>query len=345
MLLKVCMQNRRLQRVYIEREHGRSVAAVLVPHRSRMLAPVALRPVVSAYGRRRSLIDRLLLYGEWAAAMVLVAFASYQIFDGPVRDWLHEPEVTALAAPPQPVAALQPMALREQVVEVPLVVADAAQPQIADDVAQPQIPDDVAASTRMLHPELGYALPGIGEKWRRPAVAPDYLQPARDFVPAAAVPPAVPPPAIVEAAPPAPAADPRPTRVFAPATGIDTSTQEVFLVDGVWQVADYAAGYLNGTGVPGSGNVVMAGHQGIRGAVFAGLPAVKPGDDVFVDTVTQRYRYRVRETGTVWPSQVSVMFPSATPTLTLLTCINWDMQRLVVIADLVDSVALPASAS
>jgi sortase A len=133
--------------------------------------------------------------------------------------------------------------------------------------------------------------------------------------------------------------------VFAPATGIDTSTQEVFLVDGVWQVADYAAGYLHGTGVPGNGNVVMAGHQGIHGAVFASLQALKPGNDVFVDTATQRYRYRVRETGNVWPSQVSVMFPSATPTLTLMTCTNWDMQRFVVIADLVDSVALPASAS
>ncbi len=197
----------------------------------------------------------------------------------------------------------------------------------------------------MLHPELGYTLPSINEKWRRPAVAPDYLQPARDFVPAAVVPP----PAVVQAATGASARSGGESAADATACANRGNryrgTEEVFLVDGTWQVADYAAGYLHGTGVPGSGNVVMAGHQGIRGAVFATLEALKPGNEVYVDTATQRFRYRVRETGNVWPSQVSVMFPTATPTLTLMTCTNWDMQRFVVIADLVDTAALQESAT
>src|SRR3712207_8418863 len=43
-----------------------------------------------------------------------------------------------------------------------------------------------------------------------------------------------------------------------------------------------------------------------------------------VDTVDRRFRYRVRETRSVWPSDVDVMYPTPTPTLTLLTCTNWD---------------------
>jgi sortase A len=308
-----------------------SDAAVLVPPHTRVLAPVALRPVV-VQSPWRSLVDRLLLVAEWVAAIALVVFAAYQIANGPVRDWLHEGEQADLAAqtvsaPPQP--------------NVANTQGERAAPPVAPDV-QSTAPALVTDTERGLHPELGYALPSIGDKWRRPAVAPDYLQPARDFVPAAAAPPAP----VVEPDPPvAPASDPRPLHVSAPAVGIDTVVEEVFLEDGVWQVADYAAGYLHGTGVPGSGNVVMAGHQGTYGAVFATLQSLKPGHDVFVNTATQRYRYRVRETGNVWPSQVSVMYPSATPTLTLITCTNWDMQRFVVIADLVDVAPLAGGAS
>jgi sortase A len=125
---------------------------------------------------------------------------------------------------------------------------------------------------------------------------------------------------------------------------LDDPVVEVFLQDGVWQVADYAVGYKHGTGFPGDGNVVMAGHKGVRGSVFARLESVKVGDDVFVDTVGRRFHYRVRETGSVWPNQVSIMFPTVTPTLTLLTCTNWDLQRFVVVADLVESAPLAAYA-
>ncbi len=318
------MQDRRRKRVYVEREHQRGDRITLASPHTRILSPVALRPVVRV-ARRRTIVDRLLLLGEWLAALALVGFAGYQVYEGPVQDWLHEPQAAQAAA--------------QVVVAQPVVPAPTPTEALPATEAQPE-----PAATRMLHPELGYALPSINEKWRRPAVSPDYLQPARDFVPAAVVPP----PAVVQASvaqASLPAMNLPPTRVHAPIVGIDTMTQEVFLVDGTWQVADYAAGYLNGTGVPGSGNVVMAGHQGIRGAVFATLEALKPGNEVYVDTATQRFRYRVRETGNVWPSQVSVMFPTATPTLTLMTCTNWDMQRFVVIADLVDTAALQESAT
>lgn len=129
---------------------------------------------------------------------------------------------------------------------------------------------------------------------------------------------------------------PLPRRLIIPALGLDTPVVEVFIVDGAWQVADYAAGYLHGTGLPGDpGNMALAGHAGLRGAVFRDLGRLSPGADMFVDAGTWRYQYRVREMRNVWPTEVEVLDPTLAPTITLITCTNWDTQRLIVIGDLV----------
>ncbi|MBS1965202.1 MAG: sortase [Chloroflexi bacterium SZAS-1] len=135
---------------------------------------------------------------------------------------------------------------------------------------------------------------------------------------------------------------PQPTRLIIPGIALDSPVKEVFVVDGAWQVADYAAGYLNGTGLPGeTGNTVLAGHAGLRGAVFRDLGALAPGDTIFLDAAGLRYHYRVRELKSVWPNQTEVLDPTTTATLTLLTCTNWDTQRLVVVADLLESKPSP----
>lgn len=137
------------------------------------------------------------------------------------------------------------------------------------------------------------------------------------------------------------AAAPEPTHLLIPSLALDTPVKEVFVADGAWEVADYAAGYLHGTGLPGdAGNTVLAGHAGLRGAVFRDLGSLTPGADIFLDAGL-RYHYRVREIKNVWPNQVEVLDPTTTPTLTLMTCTNWDTQRLVVVADLVDSKPSP----
>jgi sortase A len=135
---------------------------------------------------------------------------------------------------------------------------------------------------------------------------------------------------------------PEPTHLIMPSIGVDTPIKEVFIVDGAWEVADYAAGYLHGTGLPGDpGNTVLAGHAGLRGAVFRDLGALSPGDDVYMDAGGWHYHYRVRETKSVWPEQVEILDQTMSPVLTMLTCTNWDTQRLVVVADLVDSKPSP----
>jgi sortase A len=137
---------------------------------------------------------------------------------------------------------------------------------------------------------------------------------------------------------------PQPTRLAIPAIGLETPVKEVFIIDGAWEVADYAAGYLHATGLPGEpGNSVLAGHAGLRGAVFRDLGALRPGDDIYIDAAGWRFQYRVRESKSVWPTQVEVLAPTTTPVLTLLTCTNWDTQRLVVLADLVASKPSPGS--
>lgn len=173
---------------------------------------------------------------------------------------------------------------------------------------------------------LGSSLPVVDERWSRPRVAFDYLTPARTYVrPLQATP--IPTQE--------PVRDLRPTRLVVPAAEVDSSVVEVFVQDGAWQVADYAVGYHHGTGIVGQSNMVMAAHKGLRGAVFRHLDRLNPGDAIVVEAAGEQFEYRVRTTGNVWPSQIDVMFGTERPQLTLLTCTNWDTQRLVVVADFV----------
>jgi sortase A len=134
---------------------------------------------------------------------------------------------------------------------------------------------------------------------------------------------------------------PQPNHLLIPSIQLDTPVKEVFVVDGAWEVADYAAGYLHDTGLPGSGNTVLAGHAGMRGGVFRDLGALVANNDIYLEAAGWRYHYRVREAKSVWPNQVEVLDPTPQPVLTLMTCTNWDTQRLVVVADLINSKPIP----
>lgn len=131
---------------------------------------------------------------------------------------------------------------------------------------------------------------------------------------------------------------PQPNHLMIPSIGLDTLVVEVFTIDGEWDVAKYAVGYLNGTGLPGeANNMIFAGHAGFFGGVFANLHALASNDDVYVDAAGWRYHYRVRKVLVVWPTQTEYLFATDTPMLTLITCTNWDTQREVVIADFIGS--------
>lgn len=266
------------------------------------LRPVALRSLkaqrreVLAPYPLRTWFDRALAIGERLLGIAVLVFFGWWLIDGYGRDWWH-----TRSAPPAPA-----------ITEFRRVVTEQA----------------ATSTTTVVQTNLGLSLPVVDERWTRPRVAFDYLAPARSYVrpvqPAATAAP-------VEQLP----RDLRPTHLTVPAAGVDSSVVEVFVQDGAWQVADYAVGYHHGTGIVGQSNMVLAAHKGLRGGVFRQLDRLKPGDAIVVEAAGEHFEYRVRTTGNVWPSQIDVMFSTERPQLTLLTCTNWDTQRLVVVADFV----------
>lgn len=158
--------------------------------------------------------------------------------------------------------------------------------------------------------------------------------PNRNSVPAE---PTIAPPTPTTLPPtPMPEPDRRPQRIMVPVIELDEKVVEVFIVDDAWQVAEYAAGYMHGTGVAGQGNMALAGHKGTRGSVFRNLEKLHTGHDIWIDTADTRFHYQVEHTWRVWPTQTEVIEPTTgLPTITLMTCTNWDTQRFIVRAALV----------
>jgi sortase A len=77
-------------------------------------------------------------------------------------------------------------------------------------------------------------------------------------------------------------------------------------------------GHIENTPLPGEqGNVAIAGH---RDSFFRPIRDVRVGDDIFLDTGDGRFHYRVSSLGIVEPTDVSVLDPTDTATLTLITC-------------------------
>jgi sortase A len=92
-----------------------------------------------------------------------------------------------------------------------------------------------------------------------------------------------------------------------------------------------------GSGYPGeAGNLVLSAHNDIFGELFRDLDQLGPGDEIKVYTATSEYIYRVTGTRIVEPTEVSVMNPTAKPTVTLISCYPYliDTQRIVVFGEL-----------
>jgi len=111
-----------------------------------------------------------------------------------------------------------------------------------------------------------------------------------------------------------------------------------------WLVPSFKAGhaqYTAGAGEPG--NAVLFGHVTSRslGNVFEQLYRAHVGDVVQVFADTEEFDYQVVEVHAVARTDVSVLAPTDTPSVSLITCTgDWNaalhdyMQRLVVRAEL-----------
>jgi sortase A len=116
---------------------------------------------------------------------------------------------------------------------------------------------------------------------------------------------------------------------------------EVVVLPGTDDVTlNRGVGLIEGTNRPGAGGRVgIAGH---RDGFFRVLKDVHRGDTIELETLDRVERYRVDEIVIVTPRDVSVLQPTAIPTLSLVTCypfyfIGSAPQRYIVTASLVDS--------
>jgi sortase A len=81
---------------------------------------------------------------------------------------------------------------------------------------------------------------------------------------------------------------------------------------------DRAVGHIDQTAQPGTnGNSGIAGH---RDGFFRGLKDIAVGDFIELETLAGSERYRIERTWVVNPDDVSVLDPTPTRALTLVTC-------------------------
>ena len=97
------------------------------------------------------------------------------------------------------------------------------------------------------------------------------------------------------------------------------------------------AGHYIGIAKPGDrGNCVISARNDLYSEILRALPKMYIGDEILVHTQTQAYRYVVEQTRIIEPTEVSVMAPTSSPVLTLISCYPYgiDSHRIVVIAAL-----------
>lgn len=157
---------------------------------------------------------------------------------------------------------------------------------------------------------------------------------------------------------PLPTASPSPTatpddrsdpgRLRIPKIKLNTDIVVIPLVNRQWDVSHilYEAGLLDGTGFPGRpGNAALSGHVSLKGrgdGPFRWLERLAPGDEIIIEQGNVEYVYRVTGRRVVLPTDVSVLAPTETATLTLITCSDWDFfladytKRTIVSASLAD---------
>jgi sortase A len=104
-----------------------------------------------------------------------------------------------------------------------------------------------------------------------------------------------------------------------------------------WESLQRGAGHHIGSVNPGErGNCIISAHNDIYGEIFRDLPNIELGDLVEVYTASRVYRYRITQERIIEPTEVSVMYPTSSPVLTLISCYPYgiDTHRIVVIAEL-----------
>ena len=104
-----------------------------------------------------------------------------------------------------------------------------------------------------------------------------------------------------------------------------------------WEQLKKGVGQSVGSVNPGqTGNIILSAHNDVYGELFRYLDKLAPGDQVVLYTQQRQYTYIVDRTAVVEPTAVEVMASTGSPTVTLISCYPYlvDKQRIVVFARL-----------
>jgi sortase A len=104
-----------------------------------------------------------------------------------------------------------------------------------------------------------------------------------------------------------------------------------------WEQLKKGVGQNVGSANPGqTGNVILSAHNDVYGEIFRYLDKLAPGDQIVLYTQQRQYVYVVDRTALVEPTAVEVMASTGSPTVTLISCYPYlvDKQRIVVFARL-----------
>jgi len=118
-----------------------------------------------------------------------------------------------------------------------------------------------------------------------------------------------------------------------PRIALHAPVVETAPINGEWEVADWAVGHLTSTPFAGqNGNAAFSAHDDIKGEIFKRISELRPGDKVILSNAHASYTYLVTSEQLVDPSDVGVLNPTATPTVTLISCAPYwvDTQRVIV---------------
>lgn len=131
-----------------------------------------------------------------------------------------------------------------------------------------------------------------------------------------------------------------------PTLGITAPISWSVSLDNIYTKLEEGIVHMQNTALPNEdGNVFIFGHSsnyawapGSYNQVFAVLPKININDNIVINYQNQQFLYKVNATKIVNPKDISVMQPTAQPTLTLMTCVpvGTALNRFIVQAQLVE---------
>jgi LPXTG-site transpeptidase (sortase) family protein len=130
-----------------------------------------------------------------------------------------------------------------------------------------------------------------------------------------------------------------------PSVGIQASITEFPLQGDSWRIDPWEnqIGHLEGTAWAGS-NIALGGHSRLpdgSAGVFAALDDVRAGDTITLNDGYGERQYQVVEVKTVPETDISIVYPTTSERLTLITCdvqsynadAGYYSERVVVVAE------------